>query len=159
MTQARSVSPPQVFTSFKKLFPCGIERPKLSATVCPISASVARTPRFAPAPLAGEYARIGTYSREWSVVPARIGVAAVVRGDEQQVRRAQESEERAQHAVELFERFREALDIFAMAVQHVEIDQIAENQARFSFLQSCGHFCHAVRVAGRGDVFLHAAAV
>src|SRR2546422_3457098 len=45
--------------------------PKFSATVCPISASVFRTPRFTPAPPPGEYARIGTYSREWSVVGQR----------------------------------------------------------------------------------------
>jgi hypothetical protein len=39
--------------------------------VCPISASVSRTPRFTPAPPPGEYVRIGTYSREWSVVAHR----------------------------------------------------------------------------------------
>ncbi len=50
--------------SFKKLFPCGIVPPKFSAMVCPISASVSRTPRSTPAPPPGEYAKIGTYSRE-----------------------------------------------------------------------------------------------
>src|SRR2546429_2669155 len=57
--------------SLKKLFPCGIVASKFSAIVCPISASVSRTPRFTPAPPAGEYAKIGTYSREWSVVAQR----------------------------------------------------------------------------------------
>src|SRR6266851_2402636 len=57
--------------SLRKLFPCGIVPSKFSATVCPISASVSRTPRFTPAPPPGEYAKIGTYSREWSVVAQR----------------------------------------------------------------------------------------
>src|SRR5258708_18232418 len=51
--------------------------------VCPMSASVWRIPRFTvvllgepgrlgeSAPVAGEKARIGTYSREWSVVGQR----------------------------------------------------------------------------------------
>src|SRR6267143_1694572 len=55
-------------TSLKKLFPCGIAPPKFSAIVCPMSASVSRTPRFTPVPSPGEYAKIGTYSREWSAV-------------------------------------------------------------------------------------------
>ncbi len=50
--------------SLKKLFPWGIVPPKFSAIVCPMSASVSRTPRFTPAPPPGEYAKIGTYSRE-----------------------------------------------------------------------------------------------
>src|SRR5216683_4140884 len=57
--------------SLRKLFPCRIAPPKLSAIVGPISASVSRTPRFTPAPPPGEYASIGTYSREWSVVGQR----------------------------------------------------------------------------------------
>src|SRR5713226_3105504 len=57
--------------SLKKLLPCGIVPPKFSAMVCPISAKVSRTPRFTPAPPPGEYATIGTYSREWSVVSQR----------------------------------------------------------------------------------------
>src|ERR1700674_747640 len=57
--------------SLKKLFPCGILPPKFPAMVCPMSASVWRIPRFVPVPLAGEKARIGTYSREWSVVGQR----------------------------------------------------------------------------------------
>src|SRR5712691_7916624 len=59
------------FNSLKKLLPWGIVAPKFSAIVWPISASVSRTPRFTPAPPTGEYARIGAYSREWSVVAQR----------------------------------------------------------------------------------------
>jgi len=63
-----------------------LSRPKFSAMVCPMSASVDRAPKFTPAPRAGEYARIGTYSREWSVgLPARIRIAAVIRGNHQQI--------------------------------------------------------------------------
>ena len=62
----RAVAPP--FTPHpnipKKLFPCTIPPPKFSATVCPISANVARVPKSAPTRFASEYARIGTYSRE-----------------------------------------------------------------------------------------------
>src|SRR6266478_3274888 len=59
------------FSWVKKLEPCKIFPPKFSAMVCPISASVARVPKFTPAPQPGEYATIGTYSREWSVVSQR----------------------------------------------------------------------------------------
>ena len=62
----RAVAPP--FTPHpnipKKLSPCTILPPKFSATVCPISANVARVPKSAPTRFASEYARIGTYSRE-----------------------------------------------------------------------------------------------
>src|ERR1700687_1881576 len=67
-----AASVPRCFLiSLKKLFPWAIVPSKFSAIVCPISASVSRTPRFTPAPPPGEYAKIGTYSREWSVVGQR----------------------------------------------------------------------------------------
>jgi len=57
-------SPVARLISFRKLVPIGRSRPKFSATVAPISARVARVPRFTlprtPAPIA----RTGTYSRE-----------------------------------------------------------------------------------------------
>ncbi len=40
--------------AWRKLLPWGIEAPKFSAMVCPMSARVSRTPRFAPRPLPGE---------------------------------------------------------------------------------------------------------
>jgi len=46
-------------------------RAKIFRDGLPQSASVDRAPKFTPAPRAGEYARIGTYSREWSVVSQR----------------------------------------------------------------------------------------
>lgn len=59
-------TPENVFPliNIKKLSPCKICPLKLSAIVCPMSASVERTPRFTPHAFDGEYARIGTYSRE-----------------------------------------------------------------------------------------------
>src|SRR5439155_6259064 len=59
-----------VVSSARKLTPCGIFASKFSAMVCPMSASVERVPKFTVAP-PGEYAMIGTYSREWSVVSQR----------------------------------------------------------------------------------------
>ena len=67
-------------------------------------------------------------------LPARIGIAAVVRGDDQQVVVGKQRQKIAQHRVELFQRFREAFDVFSMAVQHVEIDQIAEDQSVGTFV-------------------------
>ena len=50
--------------SSRKLVPFGRSRPKFSATVAPISARVARVPRFTPPRIPAPIARTGTYSRE-----------------------------------------------------------------------------------------------
>jgi len=76
-------------TSRRKLVPCGIAAPKFCAMVWPMSASVSRTPRFAPVAAAGEYARIGTYSRSDRWFPSGDGVAAVIGGYHQEIHRAE----------------------------------------------------------------------
>ena len=58
-----------------------------------------------------------------------IGIAAVIGGDQQQIGGAQRGEKRAEQRVEFLERTREAFHILAVSVEHVEIDQVGENQA------------------------------
>ena len=58
-----------------------------------------------------------------------VGIAAVVGGDDKQIGFLQSGEERAEERVEFFEGAREAFDVFAMAVKHVEIDEIREDEA------------------------------
>ena len=110
--------------------PCGIVPPKFSATVCPMSASVCRTPRFTPP------SRPGTVGEDRDVFARMIGggihgigIAAVIGGDHQQVGRPQRIEKRAEQRVEFLERSRESFHVFAVAVEHVEIHEIREDQA------------------------------
>src|SRR6266404_7918548 len=46
-----------------------------------------------------------------------------------------------------------------MAIKHVEIHQVAENQSALALTNGGRHFLHAVGVAFRCDVFFHPAAV
>ena len=63
--------------------------------------------------------------------PSRIGIAAVVRGDQQQIGCSLSAlRSGPSSSIELLERSREAFHVFAVAVQHVEIDQVREDQAR-----------------------------
>src|SRR5580704_2910876 len=57
----------------------------------------------------------------------RIGIAAVVGGDDEQVRGTKTFEKRAKKRVKFFERASEAFDVFAMAVEHVEINEVCED--------------------------------
>ena len=56
-----------------------------------------------------------------------IGVASVVCGDYEQIRRAQSVEKRTQQRVKFFQRAGEAFYVFAMAEEHVEIDEVCED--------------------------------
>ena len=46
-----------------------------------------------------------------------------------------------------------------MAVQHVEINEVAEDQPVFPLFCGGGQFFHAIGVAFSGEVFVHAASV
>ena len=61
--------------------------------------------------------------------PASVWIAAVVGGDHQQIGRLQQGQEAPEQVIEFFERLRETFDVLAMAVEHVEIDQVAKDQA------------------------------
>jgi len=87
------------------------------------------------------------------------GVAAVVGGDEKKIGEAEGSEEGAEKGVEFFERAGEAFDVFAVAVEHVEIHEIGEDEAGGAVAESGVEFFHAVGVVFRGDVVRDAAAV
>ena len=94
-----------------------------------MSASVARVPRSTPAPRARP---VGQQRHVLAAVVGggRGGVAAVVGGEDQRGRRrAARPRSRGSQASTCFERAGVALDVVAVAVQHVEIDQIDEDQA------------------------------
>ncbi len=125
-----------------------------------MSASVSRTPRSTPAPLPGEYARIGTYSREWSVVSQRKSGShpwsAVIISRSESVSSGKKG---IQQAIEFFQRFRESFYVFAMPVQHVEIHEIAENKPVLSLAHRGCQFLHPVGIVFRCDVVLYAAPI
>ncbi len=81
-----------------------------------------------------------------------IGVAAVVGSDEEQVRILERGKKRAEERVEFFERASEAFDVFAMAIQHVEIDEVGKDKtARLARERFC-KLGHAVSIVFCGDV-------
>src|SRR5260370_9145814 len=91
--------------------------------------------------------------------PSRIGVASMVCGDHQHVRETQQRQEVRKQTVELFERFCESLNVFPVAIEHVEIHQVAKNESALALTDCRRQFLHAVRVTLCGDVFFHSAAI
>ena len=91
--------------------------------------------------------------------PAWVGITAVVGGNHQQVGVVQRSQKLFQPGVEFFQGFCKTFHVFAVAIEHVEIDQIAEDEALRVGLEGFGKFGHAVGVAGGGNVIFYAAAV
>ena len=86
-------------------------------------------------------------------------VAAVVGSDEEKIAGAEGVEEGAEEGVEFFERAGETFDVFAMAVEHVEVNEVGEDEAGGAFAESGVEFVHAVGVVFRGDVVRDTAAV
>src|SRR6266851_1528061 len=91
--------------------------------------------------------------------PAWIGIAPMVRGDHQHVGETQQRQELRKHAVKFFQRFCKSLHILPVAIQHVEIHQIAKNESALAFANRGCHFLHAVGVAVRRDVLFDSAAI
>ena len=87
------------------------------------------------------------------------GVAAVVGGEEEEVVGGEGGEEGGEEGVELFERAGEAFDVFAMAVEHVEVDEVGEDEAGGAVGEGVEDFGHAVGIIFGGDVVADAAAV
>ena len=83
----------------------------------------------------------------------------MVRGDHQQVGKAEPRQKVCQQAIKLFQRFGEPFHVFPVAIQHVEIHEVAKNQPPFPLLRRRRQFLHAVGIALGGDVFLDAAPV
>ena len=88
-----------------------------------------------------------------------IGIATVVRGDDQQIGRMQGGGERTEERIEFLERAREAFDVLAMAVEHVKIHEVGEDQTARLLREGLSQLGHSVGVVSRGDVIFHAAAV
>ena len=70
--------------------------------------------------------------------PTRIRIATVVRGDHQQVGKTEQRQKFSEHVVEFLERFSKPLDVLAVAVKHIEVHKVAENQSVFSLLRRSG---------------------
>ena len=58
-----------------------------------------------------------------------VRIATVIGGNHQQIGRKHRGEKRREQRVKFLKRTRESLDIFAMAIEHVEIDEVRENQS------------------------------
>jgi len=91
--------------------------------------------------------------------PARVGIAAVVGGDHQEVVASEGCEKLSELRVEFLERAGESFDVLAMAVEHVEVDEVAEDEAGWAFANRGSEFGHAIRVGTGGDVVGDAAAI
>src|SRR6266849_2349746 len=91
--------------------------------------------------------------------PARIRIATVVGGEQQEIGGAELGEKRSEKRVEFFERARKAFDVLAMAEEHVEIHEVGKDQTGGAFTERGAKFVHAVGVAFRGDVLFDSAAV
>src|SRR5262245_35760700 len=83
----------------------------------------------------------------------------MVGSDQEQVPPAQLLQQRSQQGIELFQRAGKAFEIFAMAIQHVKIHQVSEDQASHARGKGLLELRHAVCVALGSDIVLHAAAV
>jgi len=126
-------------SAFKKLFPCGITPPNSPQWSAHVRQSLP-TPRLNPCCFAGVYARIGTYSREWSVVGQR--------GSGSQPWSAVIIRDRAPSATAgTTPAPRRTPPVTAQTLphpcgdqEHVEIHQVAENQATLRSLAASTSF-------------------
>src|SRR2546426_3983104 len=91
--------------------------------------------------------------------PARIRIATVVGGEQQEIGGAELCEKRSEKRVEFFERVRKAFDILAMAEEHVEIHEVGKDQTGGTVTKRGAELVHAVGVAFCGDVLSDSAAV
>ena len=101
--------------------------PRCLAIDWPISAKLSRRP-IRPRRDAGRVDQHRhAFARVIGAAPGRI--AAVIGGDDQEIAVAQLCQELRQAPVERLERARIAFDIAAMAMLHVEIDEIDDDQS------------------------------
>jgi len=91
--------------------------------------------------------------------PAGIGIAAVVGGENEEIAAGEKWKEIGEGGVEFFEGAGKAFNVFAMAVEHVEVDEIAEDEAVGTFVKRGDEFVDAVGVGSGCDVVADAAAV
>src|ERR1041384_205298 len=79
--------------------------------------------------------------------PAERRIVSVIGGDDHQVRRRDLIHEFAEPFVELYERSRVTIDLAAMAVDHVEIDEVREDESVFEPLPVFLNALHAFGVS------------
>src|SRR2546427_7315128 len=91
--------------------------------------------------------------------PARIRIATVVGGEQQEIGGAELGKKRSEKRVEFFERMRKAFDVFAMAEEHVEIHEIGKDQTGGGGTKRGAEGLHAVGGALFGGVMFDFAAV
>jgi len=148
--------------SRRKLFPCRIVAPKFPAIVCPMSASVSRMPKFAPASNAGPSTR-----QNRDVLARMVGVWASVDRDQQpwsaviisRSVRLSWGKKPASKRVEFFQSLGKAFYVFAVPVEHVEIDEVAEDESVFALANGGSQFLNAIGVALGGDIVRDTAAI
>src|SRR5713226_9606660 len=78
--------------------------------------------------------------------PARIRIATVVGGEQQEIGCTELRKKRSEKRVEFFERARKAFDVLAMPEEHVEIDEVRKDQTAGTLAQGGAEFLHAVGV-------------
>src|SRR5712692_5292000 len=91
--------------------------------------------------------------------PARIRIATVVGGEQQEIGGAELGEKRSEKRVEFFERAGKAFDVLAMAEEHVEIHEVGKDETGGAVTERGAEFLHAVGVAFCGDILCDSAAV
>ena len=91
--------------------------------------------------------------------PSRIGIATVVGCDDQHVGETQQQQEFRQHTVKFLERLGKPFNVFPVAIQHVEIHQIAEDQPALALAHRCRQFLHSVGVVLGRDVLFDSATI
>src|SRR5215471_16274669 len=89
----------------------------------------------------------------------RIRIATMISGNQQKVRVVERLEKRPQQLVELLKRTCEALHIFAMPIEHVEIDQVCKDESCGPAPKSLCEFRHSVRIVFCGHILGHASPV
>ena len=104
--------------------------PKKSATLAATAAKVGSVPSDTPRSMAGDQAKSGTYSREWSVEEV-VGSQPVVGRDEQQIVFAQRRHDVGQRLVKLLQRAAVALGVVAVSILRIEVHQVDKEKTSF----------------------------
>src|SRR5713226_4330146 len=91
--------------------------------------------------------------------PARIRIATVVGGEQQEIGCEELRKKRSEKRVEFFERAGKPFDVLAMAEEHVEIHEVGKDETGGTVTKRGAEFLHAVGVAFCGDVLLDSAPV
>src|SRR5437867_3141324 len=81
-------------------------------------------------------------------------IATMIRTDDQAVVLTQVFEEQREPSVELLETFRVSLDVVTVTPEHIEIDEVAEDEPLRGDLQRPGYSANPVEILKRYDVLM-----